>query len=156
VRPSRLALAATALPLSGVGAVSAGGSGAGFAAGLRAVRRARLGAPCGSLPARVALCGFGGDTTTGSSVRCCANTGVAATSSGNAAPGSRREIKTVRAHRRDGAWKLRILKMDTTRSTANNQPVMHACRDYPPFAFDAADSYSCCDASEHPARRVRA
>ena len=47
VRPSRLALPATTLLLSGVGAGSVFGRGTGFA-GLRAARLARFGAPCGS------------------------------------------------------------------------------------------------------------
>ena len=44
VRPSRLALPATTLLLSGVGAGSVSGSGTGFAAVLRAARLARFGA----------------------------------------------------------------------------------------------------------------
>jgi hypothetical protein len=42
-------------------------AGAGFADVLRTVRLARLRVPCGSPPGSVALCGFGGETTTGSS-----------------------------------------------------------------------------------------
>src|ERR1700753_823943 len=80
VRPRRLAIVATKLPLSGVGAIVASykagcatgftaGCGAGFAAGfaavLAAVRLALRPAPADPVPARVAPFGFAGDTTTG-------------------------------------------------------------------------------------------
>src|SRR5579871_1470415 len=127
VRPSRLAMVTITLPLSGVGGaggeVSAlEGGGVGAAAGFRAARLARLGAPFCSLPARVTFCGFGGETTTGSSVPgCCANAGVVRSRSGNAVPSSQLCLveEAVHARRRDGARRLRIWEIDMTRSTAN-------------------------------------
>src|SRR5262249_46229260 len=94
VRPSRLALPATTLLLSGVGAGSAFGGSVGFAAGFRAARLMRFGAACCWLPWRVAVCGFGGDTTTGPSVDDCGHAGVVIKSN------PALESRTARARRR--------------------------------------------------------
>src|SRR5215472_17871249 len=100
-RPSRLALPATTLLLSGVGAASVVGCGTGLAAGLRAARLARFGVSCCSPPACAAF-GFGGDTTTGSSVPDCACTDVVTKRS------DALEMKTTR--RRDGTLNVWMLK----------------------------------------------
>jgi len=48
------------------------------------------------------------------------------------------------------------LRIDMSWPTANDYTVMHAGRENLPFAPDAADQNGASNASEHPARRVRA
>src|ERR1700756_3075846 len=91
VRPSLLALPATTLLLSGVGAGSV--TGTGFAAGLRAACRTRFGAARCAPLWRAAACGFGGDTTTGPSIDDCDHADVVTSS--NAALDDRPDIRAV-------------------------------------------------------------